>query len=89
MSPVPGGWEASWGDAPLFEDEFPKTHVKSLDYYKIEWVETDRYTAERRFGPFRWRGHLNMKDIVERIISGSIAGMTAAATFWLLTRLVG
>ncbi|KKN84418.1 hypothetical protein LCGC14_0288800 [marine sediment metagenome] len=44
---------------------------------------------ERRFGPFRWRGHLNLKDITERAIGGSFAGLFAGSAFWALTRLVG
>ena len=47
------------------------------------------YPEGRHFGPFRWRGHLNLKDITERVLSGSIAGLVAGGTFWALTRLVG
>lgn len=53
----------------------------------MEWVEDDPYA--RRFGPFRWRGHLNLKDIVERAIGGSVAGVFAGLTLWILTRLAG
>ena len=41
------------------------------------------------YGPFRWRGHLNWKDITERIVSGFITGVAAAFAFWTLTRLFG
>lgn len=44
---------------------------------------------DRHIGPFRWRGHLNWKDIVERIVSGFITGVAAATAFWLLMRLFG
>ncbi|KKK71319.1 hypothetical protein LCGC14_2915110, partial [marine sediment metagenome] len=30
----------------------------------------------------RWRGHLNWKDITERVIGGVIAGLVAGSTFW-------
>ncbi len=43
----------------------------------------------KHYGPFRWRGHLNWKDIVERVIGGSIVGFAAGGTFWTLTRLFG
>ncbi len=33
---------------------------------------------------FRWRGRLNWKDIVERIIAGVIAGVAAGSTFFIL-----
>ncbi len=38
---------------------------------------------------FRWRGRLNWKDIVERIIAGVIAGIAAGSTFFILDQLVG
>ena len=41
---------------------------------------------EIHLGPFRWRGHLNWKDILERAIGGSMAGFTAGGTFFLLSR---
>ncbi len=41
------------------------------------------------YGPFRWRGHLNWKDIVERIVSGFITGVAAACAFYLLERFFG
>ncbi len=43
----------------------------------------------RHIGPFRWRGHLNWKDIVERIVSGFITGVAAACAFYLLERFLG
>ncbi len=58
----------------------------------INRQEFDRRIAlhqEHHFGPFRWRGHLNWKDITERVVSGSIVGLTAGGTFWMLTRLFG
>ena len=39
----------------------------------------------RYLGLFRWRGHLNWKDIVERAISG----FGGAAVFYMLIRLFG
>lgn len=36
---------------------------------------------------FRWRGRLNWKDIVERIIAGVIAGGAAGSTFFILDRI--
>ncbi len=48
---------------------------------------SDEY--ERHIGPFRWRGHINWKDVVERAIGGSFAGLFAGTIFWALTRLVG
>ncbi len=42
-----------------------------------------------RYGPFRWRGHLNWKDITERIVSGFITGVAAALAFYLLERFFG
>ena len=50
-----------------------------------EWVEVNQY----RLGLFRWRGHINWKDVVERAIGGSFAGLFAGGIFWALTRLVG
>lgn len=45
------------------------------------------------YGPFRWRGHLNWKDIVERSIAGFVSGIGAGSAlgvvFWALTRLFG
>ncbi len=41
------------------------------------------------YGPFRWRGHLNWKDITERIVSGIFTGFVIGATLWTLTRLFG
>lgn len=41
------------------------------------------------FGIFRWRGHLNIKDIAERVIAGVIAGAAAGAAFFALDRLIG
>ena len=38
---------------------------------------------------FRWRGKLNWKDIVERVIAGVIAGVAAGSTFFILDWLVG
>ncbi len=38
---------------------------------------------------FRWRGRLNWKDIVERIIAGVIAGIAGGSTFFVLDQLVG
>ena len=32
---------------------------------------------EHYSGPFRWRGHLNWKDITERVVSGIVAGLVA------------
>lgn len=40
-------------------------------------------------GVLRWRGHLNWKDIIERVISGFITGSTAGMTFYLMGRLFG
>lgn len=36
---------------------------------------------------FRWRGHLNYKDIVERVIAGVIAGVAAGSTFFILDKI--
>jgi len=38
---------------------------------------------------FRWRGRLNWKDIVERIIAGIIAGVVGGSTFFILEHLFG
>ena len=38
---------------------------------------------------FRWRGHINWKDIVERIIAGVIAGVAAGSTFFILDQILG
>ena len=47
-------------------------------------------TRERYiFGVLRWRGRINWKDIVERIVSGFIAGTAAGLSFWLMVRLLG
>ena len=51
-------------------------------------VETQRSVVVRHL-MFRWRGRLNWKDIVERIIAGVIAGVAAGSTFFVLDRLVG
>lgn len=40
-------------------------------------------------GVLRWRGHLNWKDITERIISGVIAGSLGGMAFYLMVRLFG
>jgi hypothetical protein len=37
----------------------------------------------------RWRGKLNAKDIVERIIAGVIAGIAAGSTFFILDQILG
>ena len=34
----------------------------------------------------RWRGHLNMKDIVERALSGMLAGIPMGVVLFFLTR---
>ncbi|KKK52173.1 hypothetical protein LCGC14_3107590 [marine sediment metagenome] len=40
--------------------------------------------------PFiRWRGKLNMKDVVERVIAGGITGVVMGAVFFALERLIG
>ena len=41
----------------------------------------------RRVGPLRWRGALNWKDITERVIAGTLSGISAGVSFWVLTRL--
>ena len=41
----------------------------------------------RARGIFRWRGRLNWKDIVERIIAGVIAGGAAGSTFFILDKI--
>ena len=48
--------------------------------------DTGWHDGGRSIGPFRWRGHLNWKDILERAIGGSMAGFTAGGTFFLLSR---
>jgi len=40
-------------------------------------------------GPFRWRGHINWKDVAERVIAGCISGTFAGISFWLMVRLLG
>lgn len=40
-------------------------------------------------GPFRWRGSLNWKDVVERAIAGTISGLAAGLAFYLATRVLG
>ena len=50
-------------------------------------VHSTSTKKERRVGPLRWRGKLNLKDIVERIIAGVIAGITAGSTFFILGEL--
>lgn len=45
--------------------------------------------SEWYFLGLRWRGRLNLKDIVERAIGGFIAGVAAGVTFWCLTALLG
>ena len=37
----------------------------------------------------RWRGHLNAKDIMERVIAGIIAGVVGGSTFFILEHLFG
>ena len=41
------------------------------------------------WGILRWRGHLNWKDITERIISGFVSGTAAGLAFYLMMRLFG
>ena len=38
---------------------------------------------EKYIGPLRWRGHLNWKDITERVLSGVLSGLAAGVAFWL------
>jgi len=38
---------------------------------------------------FRWRGRLNWKDIVERVIAGIIAGVVGGSTFFILGQVFG
>ena len=59
------------------------------DVFGATKVRSTAVKKERHVGPLRWRGKLNMKDIVERIIAGVIAGVAAGSTFFVLDWLVG
>ena len=48
-----------------------------------------RKSGSAHLGPFRWRGRLNWKDIIERVIAGLLSGMAAGAMFWLLMTMLG
>lgn len=105
MSPFPGGFKAEMNipkasqtirrlTSPQVKEDAKAFYGKAYsdNAFGAGWVPREfpgDFEDERHFGPFRWRGHLNLKDIVERAIGGSFAGIFAGGIFWLLTRMVG